>query len=57
MKNKLFKVGIEFAFLLFLLMTSTAGATNYTLTVSAQGSGTVTKNPTNSTGLASKKRT
>ena len=36
-------------FSFFLLMTGTAGATNYTLTVSAQGSGTVTRNPTNST--------
>ena len=49
MKNGLFKVGIEFTLLFFLLMTSTAGATSYTLTVSAQGSGTVTRNPTNST--------
>ncbi len=49
MKNGFFKVGIEFTLLLFLLMTGTADATNYTLTVNAQGSGIVTKNPTNST--------
>jgi len=47
MKTKSFEVVVKLAFLLCLLMTSTAGATSYTLTVSAQGSGTVTKNPTN----------
>src|ERR1022692_2089755 len=49
MKIKAFGVETSIAFLCCLLLASTAGATNYTLTVSAQGSGTVTKNPTNST--------
>src|SRR5580692_4781388 len=34
---------------IYLLMPNKAGATSYTLTVVSQGSGTVTKNPTNST--------
>ena len=40
---------VKIALFFCLLIPSTAGATGYTLTVSAQGSGTVTKNPTNST--------
>ena len=49
MKTKSFEVLAKLAFFLCLLIPSTAGATGYTLTVSAQGSGTVTKNPTNAT--------
>ena len=49
MKIKAFGVEISVAFLCCLLLATTAGATNYTLTVSANGSGTVTRNPTNST--------
>jgi len=48
MKNKAFENAAKLALILWLLMTSTAGATSYTLTVSAQGSGTVARNPTNS---------
>ncbi len=48
MKNKTFKIVVKLAFLLCLLIPGTAGAAGYTLTVYAQGSGTVTKNPTNS---------
>jgi hypothetical protein len=49
MITKASELGVKLSLFLCLLMTSTAGATSYTLTVSAQGSGTVTKNPTNST--------
>lgn len=49
MKTKAFEIVVKTAFFLCLLMPGTAGATGYTLTVSAQGSGTVTKNPTNAT--------
>lgn len=49
MKNRTFEIAATLALLIWLLMTSTAGARSYTLTVSAQGSGTVTKDPTNST--------
>ncbi len=49
MKNNTFCFGAKLALFLCLLITSTAGATSYTLTVSAQGSGAVTKNPTNAT--------
>jgi hypothetical protein len=48
MKNKTFEIVVKLAFLLCLLIPGAAGAARYTLTVSAQGSGTVTKNPTNS---------
>jgi hypothetical protein len=48
MNIKTFEVVLRLALLLGLLMPGTAGATSYTLTVSSQGSGTVTKNPTNS---------
>ncbi len=48
MKNNTFAVMAKLAFFLCLLMPGTAGATGYTLTVSAHGSGTVTKNPTSS---------
>jgi hypothetical protein len=47
MKIKTFEVVAKLALFLCLLIPSTVGATGYTLTVSAQGSGTVTKNPTN----------
>ena len=36
-----------FTLFLCLLIANPAGATNYTLTVIPQGSGTVTQNPTN----------
>ncbi len=49
MKSNTFGFGATLALFLYLLITSTAGATSYTLTVGAQGSGTVTKNPTNAT--------
>jgi hypothetical protein len=49
MKNNTFGFGAKLALFLCLLIPSTAGATGYTLTVNAQGSGTVTKNPTNAT--------
>jgi hypothetical protein len=49
MKIKMFEVEMVIAIFFCLLMISPAGATSYTLTVSAQGSGTVTKNPTNAT--------
>lgn len=42
MKIDLFKVGIKFAIFLCLLTTRPAIATSYTLTLGAQGSGTVT---------------
>src|ERR1700687_5791998 len=35
--------------LLWLLLTDSAGATSYTLTVNTNGSGTVIRNPSNST--------
>jgi hypothetical protein len=47
MKIKAFEVEMVIAFFFCLLMLSPAGATSYTLTVSDQGSGAVTKNPTN----------
>jgi hypothetical protein len=49
MKEKAFGVGVKLFLFLCLLMPNKAGATSYTLTVVSQGSGTVTKNPTNST--------
>jgi hypothetical protein len=49
MNTKTFEVVIRLAFLLSLLLPSVTRATSYTLTVSSQGSGTVTKNPTNTT--------
>jgi hypothetical protein len=42
MKNKSFEIVVKLAFFLCLLIPGTASATGYTLTVSAQGSGTVT---------------
>ena len=47
MKTKTFEVGIKLVFFLCLLITSTVGATGYTLIVGAQGSGTVTPDNTN----------
>jgi hypothetical protein len=47
MKNKAFEMVVKLAFLLCLLMPATVGAAGYTLTVSAQGSGTVTPDNTN----------
>ena len=48
MKTNAFEIVVKLAFIFCLLMFSTAGARGYSLTVSAHGSGTVTKNPTNS---------
>jgi len=42
MKNKSFEIVVKLACFLCLLIPSIASATSYTLTVSAQGSGTVT---------------
>src|ERR1039458_3728996 len=47
MKTKTFEVRVKLALFLCLLITSTAGAVGYTLTVGAQGSGTVTPDNTN----------
>jgi hypothetical protein len=49
MNTKTCEVVVRLALLLYLLMPVTANATGYTLTVSSQGSGTVTKDPTNTT--------
>ncbi len=48
MKTKLVQIAVHLAFILCLLAPGMAGATGYTLTLVAQGSGTVTQNPTNS---------
>ena len=49
MKTKLNRVVVELALLFWLPITKANGTTNYTLTVSAQGSGIVPKNPANTT--------
>src|SRR5215472_17372627 len=48
MKTRSIMVAGSFTLLLCFLMAYSAGATNYTLTLIAQGSGTVSQNPTNS---------
>ncbi len=47
-----FVAGLKLAFFICLIVPGTAVATSYSLTVSAQGSGTITKNPTNATDPA-----
>lgn len=49
MNTKIFEVLVKLAFLLCLFIPCTANAVGYTLSVSSQGSGMVTKDPTNST--------
>ena len=49
MNIKTFEAGARLALFLSLLISNTAGAVGYTLTLSANGSGTVFRNPTNAT--------
>jgi hypothetical protein len=47
MKNYSVATVGSLVFLLYLLLAGAAGATGYTLTLTAQGPGTVSRNPTN----------